>query len=120
MYWWVELDYPDAFDLGKDGFFPRPGQVVKYYRERTMDDKGKPYTQKVFGKVLGISDNAVRDIENRDAGMDDFGRRQFCCKLFGIPPILLGIMTPGDRARSDTGDAGGALNPSTFSPIKHY
>ena len=96
MYWWVELGYPDAFDLGKDGMFPRPGQVVKYYRERKMDDKGKPWTQKNLAKTLGLTDNGVRDIENRDVGMDDFGRRQFLCKLFGIPPILLGIVSPGE------------------------
>jgi tetratricopeptide (TPR) repeat protein len=96
MYWWVELGYPDAFDLGKDGFFPRPGQVVKYYRERKMDDKGKAWTQKNLAKTLGLTPNGVGDIENRDVGMDDFGRRQFLCKLFGIPPILLGIITPGD------------------------
>jgi hypothetical protein len=51
-----------------------------------------PYTQKAFAKVLGISDIAVREIENRDAGMD-FERRQFLCKLFNIPPILLGVVT---------------------------
>ena len=96
MYWWVELEYPDAFDWGKDKFFPRPGQVVKYYRERKMDDKGKAWTQKGLAKTLGVTDNAVRDIENRDVGMDDFGRRQFLCKLFDIPPMLLGIMTPGE------------------------
>lgn len=57
-----------------------------------MDDKGRPWTQKGLAKALGISENAVRDIENRDAGMD-FERRQFLCKLFDIPPILLGIIT---------------------------
>ncbi len=93
MHWWVELGYPDAFDLGKDGFFPRPGQVVKYYRERKMDDKGKAWTQKGLAKTLGLTDNAVRGIENRDVGMDDVDRRQFLCKLFDIPPILLGIVT---------------------------
>src|SRR5216110_851598 len=96
MYWWIGLGYPDAFDLNRDGFFPRPGQVVKYYRERKMDDKGKAWTQKNLAKTLGLTDNGVRDIENRDVGMDDFGRRQFLCKLFNIPPILLGLMTPAD------------------------
>ncbi len=95
MYWWVELGYPDAFDLGKDGFFPRPGQVVKYYRERKMDDKGKAWTQKGLAKTLGLTDNAVRDIENKDVGMD-FDRRQFLSKLFDIPPILLGVITPAE------------------------
>jgi tetratricopeptide (TPR) repeat protein len=98
MYWWVELGYPDAFDLGRDGFFPRPGQVVKYYRERKMNDKGKAWTQKNLAKTLGLTDNGVRDIENRDIGMDDFGRRQFLGKLFDIPPILLGIVTPAEIA----------------------
>src|SRR5216110_136289 len=96
MYWWIGLGYPDAFDLNRDGFFPRPGQVVKYYRERKMDDKGKAWTQKNLAKTLGLTDNGVRDIENRDVGMDDIGRRQFLCKLFGIPPILLGIMIPAE------------------------
>lgn len=57
-----------------------------------MDDKGRPWTQKALAKVLGISENAVRDIENRDVEMD-FERRQFLCKLFDIPPLLLGIIT---------------------------
>ena len=96
IYWWIELGYPDAFDLGKDGFFPRPGQVVKYYRERKMDDKGKAWTQKNLAKTLGLTDNGVRDIENRDVGMDDFDRRQLLSKLFGIPPLSLGIITPGE------------------------
>jgi tetratricopeptide (TPR) repeat protein len=95
MYWWVELGYPDAFDLGKDGIFPRPGQVVKYYRERKMDDKGKAWTQKNLARTLGMTDNAVRDIENRNVGMD-FERRQFLSRLFDIPPILLGIVTLGE------------------------
>ena len=42
--------------------------------------------------MLGISEIAVRDIENKDIGMD-FERRQFLSKLFNIPPILLGVIT---------------------------
>jgi tetratricopeptide (TPR) repeat protein len=57
-----------------------------------MDNKGKAWTQKNLAKTLGISEIAVRDIENRDVGMD-FERRQFLCKLFNIPPILLGIVS---------------------------
>ena len=98
MYWWIELGYPDAFELGKDGLFPRPGQVVKYYRGRKMNDKGRAWTQKNLARTLGISDNAVRDIEIRDIGMDDFGRRQFLSKLFSIPPILLGIVSSSEIA----------------------
>lgn len=63
MSWWVELGYP-LFEVGKSGF-PRAGQVVKYYRERKMDDKGRSWTQKALAKVLGITENAVRDREQR-------------------------------------------------------
>jgi tetratricopeptide (TPR) repeat protein len=122
MYWWVELGYPDAFDLGKDGFFPRPGQVVKYYRERKMDDKQKAWTQKSLAKTLGLTDNGVRDIENRDIGMD-FDRRQFLSKLFGIPPILLGIVTLDEIAvlleKQRKADTPGIISTPTATGRKH-
>jgi transcriptional regulator with XRE-family HTH domain len=89
--WWVELGHP-SFAPGKDGLFPRTGQVVKYYRERKMDNKGKAWTQEALARVLGISEQAVRDIENKDAGMDH-ERRHFLSRLFGIPPILFGILS---------------------------
>ncbi len=98
MYWWVKLGYPDAFDVGKDGFFPRTGQVVVYYRKQKMDDKGKAWTQKALARTLGLSDASVRDMEKRDTIMD-FERRQFLCKLFNIPPILLGVYTPSEIER---------------------
>jgi len=92
MFWWVLLGYPDAFELGKDEFFPRPGQVVKYYREQKMNEKGKAWTQQDLAKVLGISIQSVGETENRDVGMS-YERRQFLSKLFDIPPILLGIVS---------------------------
>jgi transcriptional regulator with XRE-family HTH domain len=92
MYWWVALGYPNAFDLGKDGIFPRSGQVVKYYRERKKDDKGRAWTQNNLATTLGVTETMIRNIENKDAGMS-FERRQFLSNLFGIPPILLGIIT---------------------------
>ena len=61
-------------------------------REQTKDDTGKVWTQQRLAARLGITDKAIRDIENRDAGVD-FARRQFLSELFHIPPILLGIVT---------------------------
>jgi DNA-binding XRE family transcriptional regulator len=90
--WWIELGY-HAFDLGKDGFFPRTGQVIKHYRGQKKDQKGKAWTQRLLAQTLGLTDQAVWDLENRDIGMD-FERRQFLSDLFAIPPILLGIITP--------------------------
>src|SRR5215471_5258692 len=111
MLWWVassSVQY-DSYDervkhvlvggtwistfRGRERWFPEGGTSCQVLpRERKIDDKGKPYTQKAFAKVLGISEIALREIENRDAGMD-FERRQFLCKLFNIPPILLGVVT---------------------------
>ncbi len=96
MYWWVKLDYP-PFAPGKCGF-PRTGQVIKHYREQTKDDTGKVWTQQALAARLGITDKAVRDIENRDAGID-FERRQFLSELFNIPPILLGIVSLDETDR---------------------
>jgi transcriptional regulator with XRE-family HTH domain len=89
--WWVELGYPE-FETGKDGFFPRTGQVVKHYRGLKTDHKGKAWTQRLLAQTLGLTDQAVWDLENRDIGMD-FDRRQFLSDLFEIPPVLLGIIT---------------------------
>src|SRR5579859_1092729 len=95
--WWVELSYP-AFAPGCDGF-PRTGEVVKYYRERKMDHQGHPYTQSYLAQILGISEQAIRDLENKDAGMD-FDRRQFLSKWLALPPILLGVITRDEIDKS--------------------
>ncbi|HLZ55331.1 MAG TPA: hypothetical protein VKR06_00175 [Ktedonosporobacter sp.] len=87
--WWIEKGFP-PFDPGGDGF-PRPGQVLKAYRCQTKRDDGKPWTQANLANVLGITEKAVRDLENRDIGMDSYKRRRFLADLFNIPPILLGI-----------------------------
>lgn len=89
--WWVDQGY-HPFESGKDGF-PRPGKVVKYYRSLKRNDKGKPWTQKDLASVLGISEQAVRDLENRDAGMNSYDRRRFLADLFNIPYVLLGIVS---------------------------
>jgi transcriptional regulator with XRE-family HTH domain/tetratricopeptide (TPR) repeat protein len=98
MWWWVELGYP-SFAPGKDGFFPRTGEVVKYYRGRAMDTKGKPWTQRRLANVLGIeTDQAVWNLENRDTALD-IERRRFLSELFDIPPMLFGIITLAEIGR---------------------
>jgi len=91
-FWWVELGY-HSFAQGRDGFFPRTGEIVKHYRRLKMDTKGKPWTQRRLANALGVeTDQTIWDLENKDTGMD-FHRRQFLSKLLAIPPILLGIRT---------------------------
>jgi DNA-binding XRE family transcriptional regulator len=89
--WWVELGYP-TFAAGRDGLFPRTGQVIKHYRVLKMDNKGKAWTQRLLAQTLDLTDQAIWDLENKDIGMD-FDRRQFLSDLFAIPPVLLGIIT---------------------------
>lgn len=93
MVWWIELGYP-SFETGKNRF-PRTGQVIKYYREHTFDDTGKAWTQPALAQVLGISKQAVWDLENRDVSID-IERRQLLCQRFAIPSILLGVVTLED------------------------
>jgi tetratricopeptide (TPR) repeat protein len=90
--WWVELGYA-AFAAGSEDFLPNPGQVIKHYRGQKLDNKGKPWTQRLLAQTLGVTDQAVWDLENRDSRMDNCDRRQFLSELFGIPPLLLGIIT---------------------------
>jgi transcriptional regulator with XRE-family HTH domain len=89
MYWWTLLGYP-AFEPRADGLLPRPGQVVKYFREKKMNSKGKAWTQRELARALGITEAMVRNIENRDIGLD-YERREFLSKLLNIPPVLLGV-----------------------------
>jgi transcriptional regulator with XRE-family HTH domain len=90
MCWWIELGYP-PFSKGKGGF-PRTGQVIKHYREASVDDDGHAWTQKRLAEVLKLTDKTIGEIENRDAFVD-FERRQFLSDLFDVPPVLLGIIT---------------------------
>lgn len=55
-------------------------------------DDGIPWTQADLGYVLGISEQEVRNMENRDKGFS-LERRRFLANLFGIPPILYGVVT---------------------------
>jgi transcriptional regulator with XRE-family HTH domain len=88
--WWVVMGYPD-FDEGSDEF-PRPGQVTKYYRYLKKKDNGTPWTQADLAYVLGVSEQEVRNMENRDRGFS-LERRRFLANLFSISPIIYGVVT---------------------------
>jgi tetratricopeptide (TPR) repeat protein len=106
---WREQELP-AFDIGPDGF-PRPGQVIRHFRQATLKADGKPWTQRDLAQVLGKQELAVREMELRDTGLHDILRRRFLAELFAIPPELLGI-----AAMPQTGNTNAA--PSTW--WEHY
>src|SRR5579859_248069 len=89
--WWVLQGFP-AFDAGPDGF-PRPGQVIRHFRQTKLKANGKPWTQRELAQVLGKQELAMRDMELRDTGLNDISRRRFLAHLFDIPPLLLGLAT---------------------------
>src|SRR5579859_6563559 len=87
--------------FGGEGLVLRDNRDPTSYptRERKMDHEGHPYTQSCLAQILGISEQAVRDLENKDAGMD-FDRRQFLSKWLALPPILLGVITRDEIDKS--------------------
>src|SRR5579884_2720738 len=87
--WWVQQGYA-AFDIGVVGF-PRPGQVIRYFRRRKLKANGKPWTQRDLAEVLGKQELSIRDMELRDTGLNNISRRRFLAQLFDIPPLLLGL-----------------------------
>ncbi|GCE22229.1 hypothetical protein [Dictyobacter kobayashii] len=86
--WWVKLGFP-AFDAGPDGF-PRPGQVIRHFRQMRVKADGKPWTQRDLAQVLGKQELAMRDMELRDTGLNDIPRRRFLAHLFDIPLFFWG------------------------------
>jgi tetratricopeptide (TPR) repeat protein len=96
---WGEQGLP-AFDVGPDGF-PRPGQVLRHFRQTKLRADGKPWTQRDLAQVLGKQELAIRDLELRDTGLNDISRRRFLAHLFDIPPLLLGLATlPSSSSKS--------------------
>src|SRR5207244_1160526 len=89
-----------AFDVGPDGF-PRPGQVLRHFRQTKLRADGKSWTQRDLAQVLGKQELAVRELELRDTGLNDISRRRFLAHLFDIPPLLLGLATlPSSSSKS--------------------
>jgi DNA-binding XRE family transcriptional regulator len=93
---WAGLQLP-TFGTGKDGF-PRPGQVTKYYRERTKQTNAT-WTQRRLARELGITEKAVRDSENRDIGFDSISLRRKVARWFDIPLPLLGLASLEEEAK---------------------
>jgi tetratricopeptide (TPR) repeat protein len=85
--WWIAMGYPD-WDAAPDGF-PEPGQVVAYFRRKTIKTNGRSWTQKDLALALNITEQAVINMEKRNTGLDSLSRREFLIGALGIPPILL-------------------------------
>src|SRR5271165_1047468 len=111
---WREQGFP-AFDAGLDGF-PRPGQVIRHFRQIKLKADGKSWTQRDLAQVLGKQELAMRDMELRDTGLNDISRRRFLAHLFDIPPLLLGLATgphqPSKRSQAPSASAPSILIPS--------
>ena len=72
---WKEQGFP-AFDIGPDGF-PRPGQVIRHFRQRKLKENGKSWAQRDLAQALGKRELAVREMELRDTGLNDIVLRRF-------------------------------------------
>src|SRR5438874_1693884 len=57
---WRQQGLP-AFDIGPDGF-PRPGQIIRHFRQTKLKADGKPWTQRDLAQVLGKQELAMRDM----------------------------------------------------------
>jgi tetratricopeptide (TPR) repeat protein len=68
-----------------------PAQVVKQHRK--MKQKNHPLrSQKGLARALSLTEKAVRDMENRNIGLDSITRRRVLAHLLAIPPATLGII----------------------------
>jgi hypothetical protein len=112
--WWVEQGLP-PFDAGPDGF-PRPGQVIRYFRQTKLKADGKSWTQRDLAQVLGKQELAIRDMELKDISLNDISRRRFLAHLFDIPPILLGLATIPQQCSVNMQNTS---IPKVFSASKH-
>ncbi len=80
--WWAH-DY-ESWPAGFDGW-PNTGAVIKWYR------RSKSWTQVQLAEALGITELAVRNMENTCSSLDSLSRRRALHFLLAIPPILLGL-----------------------------
>jgi DNA-binding XRE family transcriptional regulator len=68
------------------------GQIVKQYRK--MEPKHHPLrSQRGLARALSLTEKAIRDMENRNVGLDSITRRRVVAHLLSISPVTLGIIT---------------------------
>jgi transcriptional regulator with XRE-family HTH domain len=81
------------------------GQSIKGCRKSR--EKTDPLrTQAGLARALGITEKAVRDMENQHKGFDSITRRRLLAYLLTIPPATLGIVTIEEILR-ERGEQGG-------------
>ncbi len=91
--WWIQEGFP-PFEVGKDGY-PKPGQVIKYYRLQKLSDAASDHkhewTQTGLAETLSLTEFTVRRMENQHQHLEMISRRRLLSFLLGIPPVLLGL-----------------------------
>jgi transcriptional regulator with XRE-family HTH domain len=106
------------FVRGVDGY-PRPGEVIKYFREQTIytdprDKRAKHWTQAELARQLDVSEATIRNMENRDIGLDSVEKRKTLAVLLNIPPMLLGLSSLNLLTEDTTATAKTASLSQTF------
>ncbi|QBD80443.1 hypothetical protein EPA93_32505 [Ktedonosporobacter rubrisoli] len=114
--WWVELGYY-SFEPGENDF-PRPGQVIRYYRQQKFKSDGKCWTQQDLANALGLTEQAVCLMETKDLGLDSITRRRVLIRILQIPAILLGLaeipQLSSTSMESGVGNKAAAINISFY------
>ena len=89
---WLFNIPPILFGLASLADETDPGRMVKQHRR--MKPKHHPLcSQKGLARALSLTEKAVRDMENRNIGLDSITRRRVLSHLLAIPPTALGILT---------------------------
>lgn len=82
---------PALLGLAEQVSTDHPGEIIKRYRKLKKKNNGKSWTQLDLADALEITDKAVRDMENNNAGLDSITRRRILSDMLKIPPALLGL-----------------------------
>jgi tetratricopeptide (TPR) repeat protein len=92
------------------------GQSIKDCRKSR--EKTDPLrTQAGLAKALGITEKAVRDMENQHKGFDSITRRRLLTYLLTIPPATLGIVTIEEVLRQQGEHEAAATNVAVVTSI---